>query len=68
MRYSQGDGVNASLSRLVYCTHVYYIVSLVLVDLCSFPVCVWLSSVARSCATKDVNNKIMCVNQIYLQG
>ena len=23
MRYSQGDGVNISLSRLVYCTHVY---------------------------------------------
>ena len=22
MRYSQGDGVNTSLSRLVYCTHV----------------------------------------------
>ena len=26
MRYSQGDGVNTSMSRLVYCTHViiYY--------------------------------------------
>ena len=22
MRYSQGDGVNTSLSRLMYCTHV----------------------------------------------
>ena len=22
MRYLQGDGVNTSLSRLVYCTHV----------------------------------------------
>ena len=25
MRCSQGDGVNTSLSRLVYCTHVYCI-------------------------------------------
>ena len=25
MRYSQGDGINTSLSRLVYCTHVYNI-------------------------------------------
>ena len=25
--------------------------------LCSFPVCVWVPSVARSCATKDANNK-----------
>ena len=33
MRYSQGDGVNTSLSRLVYCTHVYCVLmSLVLVD------------------------------------
>ena len=23
MRYSQGDGVNTSLSRLMYCTHVF---------------------------------------------
>ena len=30
---------------------------LVQVYLCSFPVCVWVSSVARSCATKDANNK-----------
>ena len=54
MRYSQGDGVNTSLSRLVYCTHAYYVV---LVDLCSFPVCEWVSSLARSCANKDANNK-----------
>ena len=29
MRYSQGDGVNTSLSRLVYCTHIYCIGELV---------------------------------------
>ena len=58
MRYYQGDSVNTSLSRRVYCTHVHcLLVSLVLVDCCSFPVCVWLSSVARSYATKDANNK-----------
>ena len=26
-------------------------------DLCSFPACLWVSSVARSCATKGANNK-----------
>ena len=26
MRYSQGDGVNTSLSRIMYCSHVYSIV------------------------------------------
>ena len=30
---------------------------IILVDWCSFPVRVWVSSVARSCATKDANNK-----------
>ena len=54
MRYSQGDGVNTSLSRLVYCTHVY---CFVLVDWCSFPVCEWVCSVARRCASKDASNK-----------
>ena len=52
MRYSQGKGVNTSLSRTVYCNHESYII------LCrSFPVCEWVCSVARSCATKDANNK-----------
>ena len=54
MRYSQGDGVNTSLSRITYCTHVVCSSSLVL---CSFPVCVWVSSVARSSTTKDADNK-----------
>ena len=57
MRYPQGDGVNTSLSRLVYCTHVYCQVPLVSVDWCSFPICVRVSSVARPCATKDAKNK-----------
>ena len=58
MRYSQGDGVNTFLPRLVYCTHVYCVlVYLVLVDWCAFSVCEWVSFVARLCATKDANNK-----------
>ena len=60
MRYPQGDGVNTSLSRLVYRIHVKctsVCVSLVLVDWCSFLVCVRVSSVAQSCATKDANYK-----------
>ena len=58
MRYSQGEGVNTSLSRITYCTHVLvYRPGVSLVLLGSFPVCVWVPSVARSCATKDANNK-----------
>ena len=51
MRYSQGGGVNTSLSRLMYCAHV--VCSLVVPFLCV----VWLSSVVRSCATRDASNK-----------
>ena len=53
MRYSQGDGVNTSLSklvlypRLVYSCRVFDYVIL----------CVWKSTVARSCAAWDDNNK-----------
>ena len=61
MRNSQGEIGNTSLSRITYCTHVLVYKSLVLVHvlvyLCSFPVCLWVSSVARSCATRDANNK-----------
>ena len=55
MRYSQGEGVNTSLSRLVGCTHVHCV--LCYNTWCSFPVCVLVPSVARSCATRDDNNK-----------
>ena len=48
MRYSQEDGVNTSLSRILYprvgCT-------------CRLLLCVWESTVARSCAAWDDNNK-----------
>ena len=36
MRYSQGDGVNTSLSRLMYCTHELCSVVFGSVCLCSF--------------------------------
>ena len=66
MRYSHGEGVNTSLSRIMYCTYV--VCSLVFGGR-SFPVWgVWLSSVARSCATRDASNKDNCVNQLYQQG
>ena len=64
MRYSQGEGVNTSLSRTMYYTHdwfqilVVYSICLYLWSFRSFPVWrVWLSSVVRSCATRDASNK-----------
>ena len=54
MCYSQGDGFDTSLSRLMYCTHALLsLIYFLLTSLC----CVWLSSVARSCATRDDGNK-----------
>ena len=56
MRYSQGDGVNTSLSRISYCTHAHCI------RLC-FSVYISVLSwyiglpAARSCAPWDNNNK-----------
>ena len=56
MCYSQGGGVNTPLSRLMYCTHHLY--SFVFVNRSVPFLCVvWLSSVARSCATRDESNK-----------
>ena len=64
MRYSQGDGVNNSLSRLVYCTHVYNI------TLSSVVSCVVFMGIFRGghVLPGTLIIKIMCVNQIYLQG
>ena len=52
MRYSQGDGVNTSLSSLMYCAHV-----LVSVYVCRSRVCYIVLPAARSCAAWDNNNK-----------
>ena len=57
MRCSQGEGVNTSLPRIVYCTHVVCPSVGPSILYRSFPVCLWVSSMARSCATKDANNK-----------
>ena len=48
MRYSQREGVNTSLSRITYCTHVVVFF---------FFSCTCVPFVARSCATKDANYK-----------
>ena len=70
MRYSQGEGVNTSLSRITYCTHV----------LVYRPgVCLLFSCVPFRCVygyipwhghvlPRTLIIKIMCVNQLYLQG
>ena len=57
MRYSQGEGVNTSLSSIMYCTRVVCPSVGPSIMYRSFPVCVWVSSVARLCATKDAKNK-----------
>ena len=68
MRYSQGEGVNTSLSRIMYCTHVKYIV---LVFCGSVPflcgVYGYLPRHGRVLPGTQVI-KIMCGNQPYLQG
>ena len=68
MRYSQGEGVNTSLSRVMYCTHVKY---LVLIFFGSVPFLCgvygylpWHGHVLPG--TQVI--KIMCGNQPYLQG
>ena len=63
MRYSQGEGVNTSLSRIMYCTHV--VCSLVFGGRSFSVLCVCLSSMARSCAARDASNKDnLCISTI----
>ena len=50
MRYSQGDGVNTSLSSLMYSAHVLVCVSVLSCVL-------YCITRARSCAARDDNNK-----------
>ena len=40
MRYSQGEGINTSLSRIMYCTYESYIVSVLCIVVVPFPSCV----------------------------
>ena len=57
MCYSQGDGCNTSLFKILYlcCIHGHFVV-VVIVSVVSVW-CVWLCSVVRSCATQDDANK-----------
>ena len=64
MRYSQGDGVNTSLSSLVYCTHVYCVMISGVPLLYVFGYLPWHGHVLPG----TIIIKIMCVHQIYLQG
>ena len=70
MRYSQGDGVNTSLSRLVYyprfvfCVQVSYDIIPGVPFLYVYGYLPWhLHALPGTLIIK-----IMCVNQIYLQG
>ena len=67
MRYSQGDGVNTSLTRLVYCTHVYDVGCVIISGvrfLYVYGYLPWYGHVLPGALII----KIMCANQIYLQG
>ena len=71
MRYSQGDGVNISLSRLVLyprlvCSIVYKCV--VIVSGVPFLYVYGYFSRHGHVLPGTIITKIMCVNQIYLQG
>ena len=69
MRYSQGDGVNTSLSRLVYCSYVQCVVCH-LYWWTGVPFLYVYGYLPRHghVLPGTLTIKIMCVNQIYLQG
>ena len=65
MHYSQGAGVNTSLSRITYCTHVVLVqVYSVLRFLYVYGYLPWHGHVLP----RTLIMKIMRVNQLYLQG
>ena len=65
MRYSHGDGVNTSLSRLVYCTHVYYVGCVIISGVPFLYVYRYLPWHGHVLPRTLIIN-IMCANQIYL--
>ena len=68
MRYSQGNGVNTSLSRITYCTHVVYTrPCLTLFCVPFLYVCGYLPWHDHVLPRAPVI-KIMCGNHLYLQG
>ena len=72
MRYSQGDGVNTSLSRVTYCTHVMCASQVPLV-LVLFSCVAFLNVYGYlpwhgHVLPRTLIIKTIYVNQIYLQG
>ena len=71
MPYSQGNGVNTSLSKIMYCTHELCSAVFGSVRLCSlldpFLLCGYLPWHGHVLPGTQVM-KIMCVNQQYQQG
>ena len=59
MRYSQGDGLNTSLYRLMYCTHVL---------LSSVLYIVYGNLPRHGRVLPGTIIKIICVHELYLQG
>ena len=64
MRYSQGDGVDTSLSSLMYCAHVLVLVYSCCVLYYVYGNLPWHGHVLP----RTIVIKIMCVNQVYRQG
>ena len=67
MRYSQGEGVNTSLSRITYCTHVVVYDCLLFSCVRFLYVCGYLPWQGHV-LPRTLIIKVMCVNEIYLQG
>ena len=64
MRYSQEDGVNTSLYRLMYCTHVL----LSRLSTCLLYCVILLYPRHEHVLSGTIIIKMMCVHQPYLQG
>ena len=66
MRYSQGEGINTSLSRIIptICTSIGLVFHRSLPFLCVYGYLPWHGHVLLG---TPVTN-IMCLNQLYLQG
>ena len=64
MRYSQGDGVNTSLYRLMYCTHVL----LSRLSTCLLYCVILLYPRHDHVLSGTIKIKMMCVHRPYLQG
>ena len=64
MSYSQGDGVNTSLSRFLYCTHVFCVGGTGVPFLYVYGYLPWHGHGLP----RTLIIKIMCVNHLHLLG